>query len=91
MITDEARELLSTALGSWTSRGHTELARQDGYRESVRVKGGSGTIYQIQIQIVWDGPPKGDIRVNANMDDGGWRAILPVADSSLVSNDSPAN
>jgi hypothetical protein len=51
----------------------------------------SGVPYQVQIQIFWDGRPNKDIRVMGAIDDGGWRAFVPLCrdfikapDDSLV-------
>ncbi len=42
------------------------------------VTGSDGKEYQIEIQCFWDDEPDGDIRVLASIDDGGWRAFLPL-------------
>jgi hypothetical protein len=38
-----------------------------------------GVRYQVQIQIFWDGRPNKDIRVIGAIDDGGWRAFVPLS------------
>jgi hypothetical protein len=46
-------------------------------------QGPSGVEYQIEILILWDSTPNGVIRVLGFIDDGGWRAFVPLTDSIL--------
>ena len=39
----------------------------------------SGTKYQVEIQVLWDGGPGGNIRVLGSVDDGGWQAFKPLS------------
>jgi hypothetical protein len=43
------------------------------------IKGESGAEYQVLIQVHWDGKRGGDIRVIGLIDDGGWRAFVPLS------------
>jgi hypothetical protein len=54
----------------------------------VEVTGCSGTAFQIEIQILWDGKPNGDVRVLGAIDDGGWRAFLPLTSDLIVKQDA---
>jgi hypothetical protein len=38
----------------------------------------------LETQIVWDDKPGGDVRVLASIDDGGWRAFVPLCDSLIM-------
>jgi hypothetical protein len=38
----------------------------------------SGTRYQVEVQVFWDDRPGGNLRVMGSIDDGGWRAFLPL-------------
>jgi hypothetical protein len=38
----------------------------------------SGTRYQVQIQVFWDDRRGGNVRVLGSIDNGGWRAFVPV-------------
>lgn len=51
------------------------------------VKGASGTDYQVDVQVVWDGEAHGNIRVIGSIDDGGWRAVVPLTDAFLLAPD----
>lgn len=80
----EALYLLNTKLDEYRRFSYTELASKIGDEEVVEVTGPSGTAYQIEIQIVWDGKPNGDVRVLGAIDDGGWRAFLPMTSDLIV-------
>ncbi len=44
----------------------------------------SGTAYQIEIEIVLDGKPNGDVRLLEAIDDGAWRAFRPLTSDLLI-------
>ena len=88
MDRDEALKLLDAKLDEYRKLSYTEVAAKIGDEEVVEVTGPSGTAYQIEIQIVWDGKPNGDVRVLGAIDDGGWRAFLPLTSDLLISPDS---
>ena len=46
-----------------------------------------GTECCVEINAFWDGKPDGDIRVIFSIDDGGWRAFVPVTDSFVIAPD----
>jgi len=37
-----------------------------------------GTNYQLEIEVFWDDRPGGNVRVMGSVDDGGWRAFIPL-------------
>jgi hypothetical protein len=47
----------------------------------------AGNNYQIEIQAFWDGKPGGPIRVRGCIDDGGWRAFLPLTSDFIMAPD----
>lgn len=49
--------------------------------------GTSGKEYQFEIMVVWDDKPLGDVRVIGNVDDGGWRAYVPMGTSFIKAPD----
>jgi hypothetical protein len=53
----------------------------------LEVSGVSETQYQVTIQVFWDSKPHGDLRVVGSIDDGGWRAFLPLSDSFIMAPD----
>ena len=51
------------------------------YTARFEATGESGRSYQGDVQVVWDDKPAGAIRVMASIDDGGWRAFVPLTES----------
>jgi hypothetical protein len=83
----EASGLLRDQMGSWRSRSYEELADQVGESHQSVVKGASGADYQVDVQVVWDDEAHGNIRVIGSIDDGGWRAFVPLSDAFLLAPD----
>jgi len=48
------------------------------------VHGASGTTYQVEVEILWDGPAGGDLRIVGSIDDGGLGAMMPLTADVLV-------
>jgi len=46
-----------------------------------------GRWYQVEIQAFWDDAPGGDVRVLFSIDDGGWRAWMPMGDDFIIAQD----
>ena len=82
----EANTILSEQLARFNGRSHSELAAlvESRHLEAYEVRGASGTSYQVEIQLFWDGRPGDTIRILGSIDDGGIRALFPVTDSVLV-------
>ena len=80
----EAQTLLNAKLDEYRQLAYEHVAARVGDERFLEVSGPSGAQYQIEIQIVWDHKPGGDVRVLGSIDDGGWRAFLPLCDSLLV-------
>jgi hypothetical protein len=55
--------------------------------ETIEVAGASGATYQVKAHAVWDGDDEGDLRVFVEVDDGGWRAFVPLAEDFIISPD----
>ncbi len=79
----ETIQLLAEELRIYEGRSYAELVQRIGENLVVERKGSNGASYQVEIQILWDSKPDGAIRVIASIDDGGWRAFLPLTDSIL--------
>jgi hypothetical protein len=91
MDREEAQWLLNAKLDEYRKLSYDQLAARVGDEEFPEVVGASGTQYQIEIQVVWDDKPGGEVRVLAAIDDGGWRAFVPLCDSLLITPDGEAN
>jgi hypothetical protein len=84
MNCEEALSLLNAKLNEYRKLSYDQLAARIGDEEFPEVVGATGTQYQIETQIVWDDKPGGDVRVLASIDDGGWRAFVPLCDSLIM-------
>ena len=50
----------------------------------IEVSGPTGAKYQLEIQVMWDYKPDGDLRIIGAIDDGGWRAFVPLTESFIM-------
>jgi len=84
----EARAILAAELARYRAKSYVELQRLLGNIDVLEVRGGSGTVYQIEIEVVWDGRPFRDLLVMGGIDDGSLRAAFgPLIDSFIVRPD----
>jgi len=82
MRNDEAIEVLDRELARFRDEPYSALvARMSSDSEDCidyEVVAPTGRKYQVQIQVLWDGRSGGDVRVLGAIDDGGWRAFMPL-------------
>ena len=83
----EASHLLAETLAKYRALPYSELRPRIGEVICEEVVGARNTTYQIEINFAWDDRPGGDIRVMGGIDDGGWRAFLPLCDSFIMTPD----
>ena len=91
MDREEALSLLNAKLDEYRKLSYDQLAARVGDEEFPEEVGASGTQYQVEIQIVWDDKPNGAVRVLGSIDDGGWRAFMPLCDSVIMTPDGEVN
>ena len=56
-------------------------------RDFKEVVGEDGITYRVEIEAIWDIARKKDVRVIVSVDDGGWRALRPLAQSFVMHPD----
>jgi hypothetical protein len=83
----EAKTLLRSQLETYRRRKYAELAALMGDPQVAQLKGPSGVEYTIEIDTHWDNRTGGNVRVIGSIDDGGWRAFIPLCDSFIMSPD----
>jgi hypothetical protein len=89
MNNDEATSIVRQELMKYRSRPYAELRSLVGTRvPTLVVKGASEAEYQVVVQVHWDGKPNGDIRVIGSIDDGGWRAFVPLSEDFITGPDN---
>jgi hypothetical protein len=59
-----------------------------GHPEIRTVAFESGVNYQIEINVLSDFKPDGDLSIMGSIDDGGWRAFLPLTESLIMKPDA---
>ena len=64
--------------------GYDALLRLLEQQDVFEAVGASGTMYQLEVQAVWDDRKAGNLRVIVSIDDGGWRAFMPLASSFIM-------
>ena len=84
----EAQSLLAAELEIFRALTYAELVKKIGTdARNYERKASSEVVYQVQIQFYWDGREGEDVRVLGAIEDGGWRAFLPLADSFIMGPD----
>ena len=81
----EMASLLERELASLALKGRIELVKcVQGEPEVYEVRGPDDALWQIEVEVIWDGHPGGTIRIIGSIDDGGINAFFPVTRSILV-------
>jgi hypothetical protein len=80
----EAREMLHAHLGVYRNRTYAELRALLGKPETTELLAPSGTTYQVEIEVHWDGRPGGALRIIGSVDDGGWRTLKPLTGNFVL-------
>ncbi len=82
MRNEEAIEVLGLELAKFRDEPYASLvARMSEDGEDCvdyEVTAPTGKKYQVQVQVFWDGSPGGNVRVMGAIDDGWWRAFMPL-------------
>jgi len=85
MDTVAAQRVLSEWLSKLRGVPYRELAARVGSVTNDEVARDSERSWQVEIEVLWDDEPNGNIRVMASVDDGGLRAFIPMTDSFIKS------
>ena len=83
----EARELLVSELARYRGRTYADLQRLLDTQDTFERMAPSGAKYQLEVHAVWDDRPGGNLCVMAHIDNGGWRAVVPLTDDFIVAPD----
>jgi hypothetical protein len=83
----EARSILSRELKAFASRSYDQLAALIGHPDVKNLVSESGVNYQIEFSVFWDSKPQENLRIMGSIDDGGWRAFLPLTESLIMKPD----
>jgi len=83
----EAREILRRHLDTYRRRTYAQLIELIGDPHTCELTAPSGKSYQIEVEALWDDQPEGNVRVMGSIDDGGWRAFVPLTESFIMACD----
>ena len=88
MDRDEASRILEQELTPFRDESYEDLVgRVSADSLHFERAGAGGSPYQVEIQFMWDGAPGGDVLVMGSIDDGGWRAFVPLTRSFIKATD----
>jgi hypothetical protein len=87
MNTAEAKAILSKELRAFATRPYDKLVELISHPEVKNIVNESGINYQIELNVFWDSLPEKDLRIMGSIDDGGWRAFLPLTESLIMKPD----
>jgi hypothetical protein len=78
MNNEIALSLLHAALAEYRALTYEELAQRAAADDHRDVTGPDGRTYQVEVQVIREGRGPGPLHVVGTVDDGGWRAFLPL-------------
>ena len=83
----EAKAILVEEISKLRKLSYTDLSKRIDKNETFEIVGKSGVKYQLEIQYMWDSQnkPNNNLRVWVNIDDGGWRAFIPMTECFIIS------
>ena len=88
MDKQQASATLAEHMQNYRAKPYEALRQLVGDVDAYEVTGPDGHDYQIEIQVIWDGKPEGNILVTGAIDDGGWSAFAPLSENFFVTPDS---
>jgi hypothetical protein len=84
----EAKLIIGEELSRYRDRSYEELLSLMDQSETFWRSSPSGTNYQIQIRAFFDDyKAQRDLRIVGSIDDGGWRAFIPLCDDFIMAPD----
>ena len=88
MDKDEAIRLLQRELDVLRQQPYADLVRRIELGSvAIERSGARSAQYQLEITVLWDSRPGGDVLVMGSIDDGGWRAFAPLTRSFIKAAD----
>ena len=87
MDNGEAAAVLRGHLDGYRRRTYGELVGLRGRPQTAELQGASGSRYQIEVEVHWDGQSGGAVRVLGSIDDGGLRSFRPISQDFILAPD----
>jgi hypothetical protein len=85
----EAKKILSKQINEFRKLSYRELSKfvDKDHMKILEIIGESGTRYQLEATVFWDDKVGGNLRVIVSIDDGGWRAFVPISEDFIIAPD----
>ena len=83
----EATSILEAELARYRKMSYVELSALADEPRTIEIVGPSGVTYQFEAEAWWDDASRTTIRVVLAIDDGGWRAFVPLFRDFLIAPD----
>jgi hypothetical protein len=83
----EALAIAECILAELRSETYESLVRRIDRPETRVLRADSGVEYQAEVTVFWDGGKRNDARVIVGVDDGGFRAVMPLTRDFIVAPD----
>ena len=87
MDRETAETILHATMSEFRRRSYRELVSMLGRGQRREILAPDGTRFQVEVQVVWDGPRDGPVRVIGAIDDGRARALKPLTTDFLLGPD----
>ena len=87
MDSGEAATVLHDHLQQYRRSSYPDLVALLDIPQVAELRGPSGATYQLEVVVHWDDAPGGALRIIGAIDDGGWRACLPLTEGFTIAPD----
>ena len=87
MDRNEAQRLLKARVSQLRAMSYHDLLGLLDKETVIEVDGSSRRRYSIETSVFWDDAKDRDLRVIVSIDDGGWRAFMPMTDDFIMAPD----
>ncbi len=85
MSSGEARRVLKQRLAKLRALPYRDLAARVDSVFTEEIARDSERWWQLELEVVWDDEPNGNVRVNASIDDAGLNTFVPLTESFVKS------
>jgi len=80
----EAQSILDEQLSIFVRQPYAKLAELVNVPKNITVQAPSGTKFQIEFNVFYDSGKQQNLRIIGSIDDGGWRAMMPLTKTLIV-------
>ncbi len=84
MNKEEAKQVLEAELNIYRGMSFAQLTANLGNQGCWEATAASGAVYQIEIDVHWDGKDNSNLRVIGSIDNGGLSALMPLTSSFVM-------